>query len=228
MCGVSDLKAFSVTEDGEGSGGVYFARHSITAKKQMMDDMGHDELRGISARRLPWADKYAGQGVPMREMVAIGWWGECHHCGEQINEETMSEAGRHVDGVVGTIGGTIFCDANCETAEAEYQAERKAECAKAVKLMRCIAEKRLGRKLAFFTGGFNEHVYVVKQGGLWSIQQASVGFKFDGQKHGSVALKYDAKYHGGPYGPHQPEFFCPNGDLEAFQAWSSAEQEDRP
>ena len=50
------LKAFAVQEDCEGTGGIYYAEHAITAKKRFANENNDGELNGITCQRAPWAD----------------------------------------------------------------------------------------------------------------------------------------------------------------------------
>ena len=66
------LRAFAVTEEDEGTGAIYFAKHDIVAKKLGANDFAGGEIDYISCRRAPWADAYIDRPLPVRGRIKNG------------------------------------------------------------------------------------------------------------------------------------------------------------
>ncbi len=81
------LVAYQVLEDGDGSGGIVFAKTNAHAARLGSAEFGDGEFDWGRASRLPWADAYVEQGyVPRRVMWAHGWWFTCDRCRAVVYE----------------------------------------------------------------------------------------------------------------------------------------------
>ena len=86
------MKAFAVTEECDNNGSIMFAATNIEARRRGADRYNDGELRGISCRRAPWADRFAESGkVPAKVMIAHGWHFDCCGCGATIDEEWIRD-----------------------------------------------------------------------------------------------------------------------------------------
>lgn len=84
------LKAYMVREDDEGHCVIAFATNSATARREGGSELDLSFEEVDSCMRVPQFDQYAPGPVPIKALVANGWWFECQHCGVKFDEE-----GRH-------------------------------------------------------------------------------------------------------------------------------------
>ncbi|WQO67317.1 hypothetical protein U8C40_09495 [Sinorhizobium medicae] len=136
------LKAYAVLEKDEYTGDIYFAPRAIVAAKAGANEYGDGELSYIQCRRAPWADAFAGKGVPAKVAVDHGWHFECHGCGIQIDSDLEEEHRLPVDGIVGTMHGAVYCCARCKWKHMKREARRKQEEAAAIEDFKAIVRAR--------------------------------------------------------------------------------------
>lgn len=209
------IKAYTVLEDFEYTGGIVFARHAVTARRIGANQYAEGDFSLVSCRRAQWADKYADTDtIPASEMVWHGWKFECFFCGRQIEGERRPYRKWTPDFVVGNgNGGAVYCDKACCTAD-----KREREFAERLKA-RTVAHyaKRLGKRLPDITvkpigvGAHRSHVYV--DGGR--IKQIVIDFDWPGQKIGPAAFRWDSR------NPGSNGLTCCFGDKEAFEAFAA-------
>jgi hypothetical protein len=208
------LKAFTVLEEYENTGGIIFAKHAVTARRIGAGEYADGDFSLVSCRRAKWADKYADTGiVPASEMVWHGWHFECGFCGRRIDDDRPPYRKWTPDFVVGNgNGGAVYCDKACCTAD-----KHEHEFAERLKA-RTVAHyaKRLGKRFPGITvkpigAGFRgSHVYV--DGGR--IKQIVIDFDWPGQKIGPAAFRWDDR------NPLTNGLTCCFGDKEAFEAFA--------
>ena len=212
------VKAYAITEEWEGTGGIYFARHAITAKKAFANEHNDGELNGIVCRRAPWADDYADKPLPANLMVEYGWWFECVGCGNHIDRDSFEDEGRDISNIIGTQHSQVFCDTTCAD---EYAAQKRAREAVEAEAISFLRKKVLERfpGVEFVTGFGSEHAYARWNDGRAVLHQAVVSFTFPGQKIGPASLRMDnvdSKWLA------LPAFHCCYGDKEAFEAFTAS------
>lgn len=103
------MKAFSVQETDERTGGIVFAKTNAQARRQGSSAYSDGDFHSVECYRAPWADRYALQGyVPTNAMIANGWHYECWHCGQYLPDEEAD-----FEAATGN-GHTAFCNELCE------------------------------------------------------------------------------------------------------------------
>jgi hypothetical protein len=224
------LRAFAVTEHDENTGGVYFARHDIVAKKAGAAEVADGDISAVSCRRAPWADAYAGKAVPVRLMIANGWHFECTGCGARIDEYWLEENHLPVDGVIGTQWSAVYCCSRCLRKRLSLSRRRKAEEARAIDAFKAIVRRRL--PAAVFLDGpepcfWRHRVYVTRDfnaGGGWHWEDVVVAFKLPGLEHpATFELSRSWRGYGNPaIGPLQAVYKCAVADKAAFEAYAAA------
>lgn len=213
------MLAYSIQEPDEWTGGVYFARHSITAKKAFADEFNDGEIGGVICHRAPWADEFAeSKVVPAKAMIAHGWHFECSGCGHRIDEDWLADEGKPLDGVIGSQWSMVFCGPDCEARHDEQERQRKTIQDEWIAMLKSMVLARFP-DAKFSSGDFKEHAYASLRDGHWIIEQCVVSFEFPGMKIGPATLRYGRDY-SIKIGPVRPRFSCCNGDLDAFQAYA--------
>ncbi|MWA16544.1 hypothetical protein GPJ57_01380 [Burkholderia pseudomallei] len=109
------LKAYQVSEGGEGSGCVVFATNSATARREGAAELGTDWECIDSCRRAPHFDRYAPGPVPMEAMIESGWWFECHGCSARVsNDYEYDDDGNEIElGTYVVRKQQVFCCQEC-------------------------------------------------------------------------------------------------------------------
>jgi hypothetical protein len=210
------LKAFSVLEDDENTGDIYFARHAITARRTYADEHHDGELSGTTCHRAPWADQYAPGPVPWKAKFEHGWWIECSGCGAMIRQDEEDSEGKPIEFDVVETGSHVFCRPACETEHRAEQARLTALRAEAISdLTAAILQKMPGAEIETEAKNWTPHAYVTKRNGEYQRQQCVVSFRFPGCQHGLGSMRYDKV-------GEEPRVTVPSGDLPAFEAWRDA------
>jgi hypothetical protein len=220
------LKAYSVQEKYEGTGGILFAKHAIVAHRNGAHEYGDGELSYVTCRRAPWADAYAETALPARVMVEHGWWFECHGCGIKISEDEFDDLGMKTAGIIGTQHGRIFCCAKCKWRDMRIEKKRKAQEREAFEVHKAIVLQRFpGVNVLDFELGWpkGSHVYVTHHLGGWDWTEITIEFEFPGMKIAPASMKTRREYGERTwFTPPQIQFYCCNGDREAFEAFAAA------
>lgn len=145
------MPAFSVIEDvsGENRGNVYFAKSHIHARRAGANEFNDGEIGGMRVRRERGLDQYEASGnIPFWEMVNRGWWCDCCHCGETVNESLYDEEGRENDNPQGMFNSINFCSTRCMT---EWERRKYVE--------RGMAEIEYGRLRGKITQHFRDPIF---------------------------------------------------------------------
>jgi hypothetical protein len=203
------IKAYSVQEDDEGTGGVVFAKSPAAAQMLASGKWGTGDFFWGRARRAQWADAYGPDGpIPARAMIENGWWLECHGCGVHICENDD-----HLDTVVGTQDAA-FCSQDCMDRKIiDDEAARDCELTAIGKLIRLLGEKYPG---VLLSGETHANARKGKEG-MWHVHQCIVGFTFPGSKIGPGHIRYDKV-------GEEPRVTVCSGDMAAWEAWRASQK----
>lgn len=206
------LKAYSVLEEDEGTGGIVFARHSIVALREGASRFGDGDIRGWQARRAPWADEFAESGrVPFAVRFDHGWWCECHACGQTIREDAEDDSGEPLEFDIVEYGDAVYCRPACR----EERLARKAEDDRIKRFVIGDLTDRLLRAMPGAIIAGEPHVYV-RSGPLpRAPQQGAVYFAFPGARHGLGCFRFDKI-------GEKPQVTICYGDRVAFYSWQQA------
>lgn len=221
------MRAFSVLETTEDTGGIVFSRHAVSARREGASQFGDGDFFGVTCRRAPWADAYADleEDIPARLMIEHGWNFECTGCGERISEHWLECEGLPVEGVIGSQHSAIFCCDSCRARHAAVETLKKEAKDEYLGRLRAIVLKRFPG-VRFVTGEFREHAYVEHHDGVCVVEQAFVSFEFPGMKLGPATYRVDQYQRGGRHGPPELVLTVCRGDLEAFESWAGTSAKD--
>lgn len=224
------LKAFAVQETDENTGGIFFARHDIAAKKAGANEFADGDISTVSCRRAPWADAYAETKVPVTVMIANGWHFECYGCDARIDEYWLEEHNLPLDGVIGTQWSAVYCCSRCRRKHLSRRRRTEAAKQRAIDAFKAIVRKRFPD--AVFVDqhdnpNWRHHAHVTcARGGGWHWQQVNVAFTFPGMQIAPATYRLDERpwvgYGGVFIGPVAARYMCCTGDRDAFEAWAKA------
>lgn len=223
------LRAWAVTEDDEGTGGIVFAKYGIVALKDGACTFGSGEWEYYKARRAAWADGFSETGVvPASVMVDHGWHFECTGCGVRIDTDLPDVRRRFRDWTPDEIIGSqhsAWCTARCHDLDMAERASRKRHEALIVAMMERLVKRRFPSvEIIQDKRNLTPHVYITKdKHGFWRLGQASVSFNFPGMKIGPASYRWDRDT---SYGDRKAHFECCAGDKEAFEAWAKSNAGD--
>lgn len=218
------MGAYSAMETDEFTGGIVFAKSNIAARKIGANLWNHDELGGMQVSRRKDLDKYEATGVPAWLLVSQGWHFECHGCGVRIDDASFYDEGLPVTGVVGYESGSVYCCHACRMTDQAREAACEAFGAAFIEMLKDVVRNRFP-DIEHAFGEHRQHVYVPRYYDPLVVVEVSVHFSFPGMKIGPASLRYrHASLINGPMiGPVRPEFFCCNGDREAFEEMVNSE-----
>jgi|TARA_R100000093_G_C1933053_1_gene69423 hypothetical protein len=227
------LRAYSVIEEFEHTGGIIFARHNVTARRIGANEYADGDFRAVTCKRTPWADKYAETGIiPASEMVHAGWYFECCGCGVTIeevlsyrweDEGDLTYRGWAPGDVIGTQHSQIFHSQECKYRYDTETAARNRACEKAIGRFQRVILRRFPNAQFIDNEGYRCKPYAWanrNKSGHWRIEQCCVPFTlpdFDAQ-HGPISLDY----YPSSDGDRKPRYTCAGGDKEAFEAYCRA------
>lgn len=246
---MSMLKAYSVQETCEGTGGIVFAKHNVVARKKGSQQFADGDFGSVTCNRAPWADEFAERGsVPASEAIHHGWWFECHGCGRKIDEDLPSlwesevRNGEPLKGqqllyaqwrpehVIGNMDTAIFCRKSCKDHHDAHERERKRRQKRAIEAFKRIILKRFPDvtfppdpecDAPYYRR--SQHAYAEKRGDRWRLTQIIVYFNFPGMAIAPASLEYRFQSDT-PREKRKPAYHCCNGDREAFEAWANPEK----
>lgn len=241
---MTDLKAFTVNEPMEYTGGIVFAKSNIVARRLGANEYNDGELGGMTVKRAPWADSFVGKLVPASIMIAHGWHFECSGCGRRIdsdladlweNEVQPEDSGRdmvkarrrycnwHPADVIGTQSSAVFCDQQCKDAHDAYRAECKAKETWAIEAFKAKILRRFpDAELINDPDRLRPHAYATTHAGRIVVRQVVVEFAFPGMQYGPASLRWESRASSRYRKAEKPYYSCCSGDREAFEAYAAA------
>lgn len=217
------MKAFSVLEKEEYTGDIFFAEKRIVAAKNGANEYADGELGGVQCRRAPWADIFAGKGVPAKVAVDHGWRFECSGCGITVDSDLEYEHRKKIGDICGTMHGAVYCSPRCKWRTRRDEDRRKAKEQEIIQQFKDIVLLRFP-EVEFADGEDRfqgHHVYIDRRHGQgnWHIRQATIGFNFPGMKIGPAHFRLEDNH---SIGPAKAYYTCCNGDREAFEAYAAS------
>ncbi len=216
------LKAYSVLEHDEYTGGIVFARTAAQARRDGANAFHGGDPDYVFSRREPWADAYVETGqVPAALAVAHGWNFECW-CGARISEDEHVDRGLPIEGILGTVNGSAYCSQACVDHEREHKRQSAIHKGAMLGILREMLIRRMPDARILED---RLHAYAQEDDGIWIVDEASVHFEFPGMKHGPASLDLRRGYR--VIGPLRPTFHCCGGDREAFESWALEQKAKR-
>lgn len=212
------LKAFSVTEEYENTGGIIFAKTAVEARRYGANEYADGEFSNVSCRRAPWADGYHDKALPIGLMVDHGWHFECGHCGKRIDNDLLCENGWSADDIIGTQHSLAYCNAICEARDKLDAAIRDYHSKRWMRRF-CKIVKRRFPDVEPVPG----HSYVSMNNGKPRVEQVSVAFDFPGREYSLAQLRWD-RNSSWPDERRKPRWSISSGDNDAFRAFASAQK----
>lgn len=216
------MQAYSYQETDEWTGGIIFAKSPIDARRNAANYLNRDGIGGLKINRRKDLDRYEETGVPARVLVAEGWNFECNGCGMRVDEDNLLDIGLSHKHVVGNESGWVFC---CHSCRADYLSEKAARDAYGEAFLDMLREMVCTRfpSVQHNFDKFQSHVYCQSDADQISVVQALVKFDFPGREYAPATLEYRHEGIHGPtlIGPVKPQFYCSNGDQEAFEAMAT-------
>ena len=210
-------KAYAVTEEDEGTGGIIYAKHNIVARRIGANEYAGGEFAYVSCHRAPWADAYADVVLPVSVMIENGWHFECSGCGRRIDNDYLWETDRLPEDVIGHQHSAAYCDAVCEARDALDKAQRKRLETRWLRRFAKIVKRRFPD-----AEPQHAHAYTSRSAdGRLSIQQVAVEFDFPGREHGMARLQWRRK-DSWEKTQKKPHYTCSAGDKEAFETYAAA------
>jgi hypothetical protein len=218
---VNEMKAYSVQEHDENTGGIFYATHAITARKRGANEYGDGEITSVSCTRAPWADKYAPGPCPKLVMIGHGWWFECHGCGVKMcedaaDDEEEGEKGQNDPARYIERGSAVYCSIECRTSYRADKAKRIRRERQAIRELAALLLTKLPAVKPITIAQKNNwrpHAYAVKQAdGNLAVQQCVVSFEWPGMKIGAGTFRFDKI-------GEEPHVAICHGDLEAWNVW---------
>lgn len=224
------LKAFSVLEDCEYTGGIIFAKTGIEARRRGADEYNGGEFGGLIVRRMRDLDRFAAtRKVPARLLVAAGWHFECRGCDMNIEEDELLDRRMDVDGVIGFEGVDVWCCKACCARDLRHRRREAQFRADYTKVLSGMVYRRFPE--AEING---VHIYCThgdqSTRGAFIVRQAVVAFGLPCLKFGDATMRIEERQwrHATPsggrsggysYGPPSPAWYVCNGDREAFERY---------
>nr|WP_250808484.1 hypothetical protein [Neorhizobium tomejilense] len=220
------LKAYAVLEKYEMTGEIFFASKAIYAARAGADEYAEGSLGGVQCRRAPWADKFAGKGVPAKLAVDHGWRFECAGCGITVDADIECAHGLPMAGICGTVSSSVYCSARCKWKSGVSDAKRKAEEARAIADFKEIVLSRFpDADFADDETEFRTHHAYVKRAagtGFWHRGQVVVSFRYPGMEYGPACFRLDSH---DKIGPPNARYRACHGDVASFEAYARASDE---
>lgn len=170
-------KAFYCRSDYYEESAIIFAETAGKAKWYFVDQHCDGWFEDVSCRRAKHLDQYVeSSNIPFSVLVADGWWTECFHCGMHIDEDTLIDEGKTVDGVIGAYTGRVYCSAECKRSALEEKEKLDKFEDEIVRAMIWKLEDRFkGAHIEFVS----KHIHAKPD--TRTILNASVSVKIDGR-----------------------------------------------
>jgi hypothetical protein len=128
---MSDLKAYTVTEYGEGNSAVVFAKNGAAARRLGAVRLDLAFLDVDSCVRSPEFDQYASTGdIPPLVLISAGWWIECAYCGHELTDSYEGPDGEELEPVAD--GVRVYCSTAHMMAEWQERRDRERRAAASI------------------------------------------------------------------------------------------------
>lgn len=207
---------------------IVFASSAIAARRKGARQLDHDEIGGLTCRRLKWADEYEeAKAVPAAVMLAHGWQMTCFGCDQIIYDggfvTRYDENDEEYEVEVNPVGTQhcCYCTQECQKHDVDQRArrergERRFWAALAREAMRKLpgitidAEKGDSRSRRHHRY-FGVHTKSGRDRALCFV----VRFSFPGSKYGG-SYRYDLHYEATK---GERQILIANGDMEAWEAF---------
>jgi hypothetical protein len=108
------MKAWSITSDDGDHSAVIFDDHRGKARARGASELD-SEFMGVKIKRSPEFDQYAPGPVPVKVLMAHGWFYYCSNCEEHVYDD---EPGFVID----AEDERVFCNEGCRAKYREYLA----------------------------------------------------------------------------------------------------------
>lgn len=224
------LKAYSVLETCENTGGIVFAKHHVVARREGAAEFGGGDFHSVTCRREPGLDRYAeSRVVPAADLIEMGWHFECW-CGARCDLDSLAERGLPVDGVIGSDRGTVYCSAVCEQKHATERVERIAFEAELLERLSAWIKARLpDAYLLMDPGPWCPHFYTSKEDDVWMLRQAILAFDYPHRQHWPAQFRFEREGFdlGRRHGCISAVLTYSGGDREAFEAFARDQRTKR-
>jgi len=223
-----------VVEDGdiyEPGAVIVFATSDIVARRKGAAQLGHDEIGGLTCRRVKWADEFEeAKAVPATAMLANGWSLTCSGCEQLIYDggtvTRYTEDDEEYEEEVNPVGTQhcCYCSPECQKRDHDERARRKrgelrfwhALAREAVRKLPGITiepEKTEGVWSGHHHRYFGAHTKSGRDRALCFV----VRFTFPGSKYGG-SYRYDLDYEASR---GERQVLIANGDMAAWEAFRS-------
>lgn len=81
------LKAYVVLEEGDGTGGIVFAKSNAQARREGSERYADGDFDSVSCRRAGEFDHYYPGPVPTSVLFEHGWWFQCGGCRKRLDAD---------------------------------------------------------------------------------------------------------------------------------------------
>lgn len=126
---VKPVKAYAVSTNDPEESTIEFATTNVAARRQGADEIGAD-FSWVSCKRAPWADEFAGKGIPAKAYIENGWFIGCTHCGRYISEDAyeLDEHGDETETPLNPVfdGRDVYCSDEHKAAFEQQIADHNA------------------------------------------------------------------------------------------------------
>jgi hypothetical protein len=207
------MKAYIVTEDVEGTGGIVFAKSAAAARKEGACTFGDGDMEGYESERASWADQFEQDNAPglVAAMIDHGWHFECGECGARIEDSYLQETDRFSEEVVGVQHGLIFCDALCQAKFALNKAGRERTEQRWLRRFKKIIARRFGKKAVIVEGTGGTYAYATAP---YRVNVVRVSFSFPGMALHPASLEYALAAN------KKISFYCAKSEQSAFEKFA--------
>ena len=226
------LKAYAVLNNDDYTGGIFFAKNNITARKAGANEYADGEIGEVTCKRAPFADAYRkNKKVPVSVKIDHGWHYECNSCGIRIDEDLSYRFGENEEHEAESFkryenwnsekivedGSLVYCDQKCSENHKLDEAQRKTqESRHRLRLERFLIKRLSGIHLVN-KEGYRSYVHIYcsrNSNGKITLQQASIPFEYPGMKYGQGSLNFQRTVH--HKSQRRLSYNCASGDIEVF------------
>ena len=150
------IRAFKVTEENDGTGGIVFAKHNAVARREGACLYGDGDWDSVTCVRAPEFDHLSPGPVKDSDLQKAGWWIHCScGCERKITDGCVedNEHDREIPAHIDKRDGTVWCSRWGPMERAEYFAAQRRDRAMAIYLAKQALPE--GAVVCEETGPFN-------------------------------------------------------------------------